>query len=389
MQKYFLDKIPEALDLKQSDKTTKLKAKQWFPHGYNLPENYGKIRDSLPGKEDYYYGSFLKAKREKFDEFYEQHKDEPFDLSSESVVYCFNDVDIVDAAVDFTDEFFANETKRTVYVKNDEGKYVTNEDGSMKTEDIFDQVFLHSATLTTACNRLYRMNFLKRKTIPIIPEGGYDKKGNQSVIASKYLRYKKKLISKIFCRYYFEKEGYDFKDIFFIDSPNCEKEMPELDFCGKKHKKCKVDGFIPLHIRQQKEPEATKPLVIEFNGCAWHGCEKCFKNDDQKVGNRTILHRRWETIERQRAIENLGYEVKVIWGHDVEKMLNDRTSDVYKEHNKEDGELKHDLLKRKFDMMDDISPIDPRNAFFGGMIYDKFSQLFDFFRPDWTGKEKT
>ena len=136
--------------------------------------------------------------------------------------------------------------------------------------------------------------------------------------------------------------------------------MPDLDYCGKIHTKCKVDGFIPLDIRQQKEPNATKPLAIEFNGCAWHGCEKCFKNDDKKVGGRTIVHRRWETEQRQRAIENLGYDVEVIWGHELNKFMNDVGSKEYKKHNETRGEL-----KRKFDMMEDISPIDPREAFFG------------------------
>ena len=152
------------------------------------------------------------------------------------------------------------------------------------------------------------------------------------------------------------------KDVHFAGSPLGEKEMPLLMYCGKTHTKVKVDGYIPLHIRKTKEQDATKNLVIEFNGCAWHGCRECFKNDNHVVGNRTINVRRWETEERQMAIENEpDTEVKVIWEHDVMKMLYDENSDLYLEHNSTKGEL-----KRKFDLMEDISPIDPRDAFFGG-----------------------
>lgn len=138
--------------------------------------------------------------------------------------------------------------------------------------------------------------------------------------------------------------------------------MPELMYCGKLHSKVKVDGYIPLNIRKIKDPNASKDLVIEFNGCAWHGCSKCYKNEDKVVGNRTISNRKWETEERQRAIENLpNIEVKVIWEHDVMKMLYEEGSELYKKHNSTKGEL-----KRKFDLMHDISPINPREAFFGG-----------------------
>src|SRR5690349_12919684 len=88
----FSDKIPEALGLENLD-GQKIKAKQFFPHGFNVPENYGKIAPTHPDKKNYYYSTFLKAKREKFDKWYNEVKDTPFDLSKSLVEYCKNDVE--------------------------------------------------------------------------------------------------------------------------------------------------------------------------------------------------------------------------------------------------------------------------------------------------------
>jgi len=153
-----------------------------------------------------------------------------------------------------------------------------------------------------------------------------------------------------------EELGYDINEVYFSGGPLGEKTIPDLDYSGNVHWKVKVDGYIPLEVRQKKEPEATKPLCIEFNGCAWHGCDKCFKRDDKTVGRKTMETRRHETEERQRAIENKGIEVKVIWEHDVTKMI------------KEDP-----VLKRTLEMIEDVSPIDPRDGFFGGKFFTQKS----------------
>lgn len=165
-----------------------MKAKTWFPHAYNVPKHYGKIKDSLPDKDDYYYNTFLKSKRAEFDAFYRKYKDFEYDLSKEAVVYCFNDVEIVDGIVDFIEEFFKKLTKIEVNLKNKDGTYQKNEDGSIKTEERYDQIFRYCSTMPSACIRLLRIQFLKRITVPIIPEGGYNKDGKQSAIALKYLR---------------------------------------------------------------------------------------------------------------------------------------------------------------------------------------------------------
>jgi len=54
-----------------------------------------------------------------------------------------------------------------------------------------DEIFLHCSTIAGACSRLFRICFLKPETIPITPEGGYEKNDRQSRVANKYLRYTK------------------------------------------------------------------------------------------------------------------------------------------------------------------------------------------------------
>ena len=47
----------------------------------------------------------------------------------------------------------------------------------------------HSVTIASACNKVFRKNFLKPNTIGIVPEGGYRRKERQSVMALKWLKW--------------------------------------------------------------------------------------------------------------------------------------------------------------------------------------------------------
>ena len=44
-------------------------------------------------------------------------------------------------------------------------------------------------TITSACNLVFRTNFLEKDTIAVIPPHGYDPENNQSVLARKWLSY--------------------------------------------------------------------------------------------------------------------------------------------------------------------------------------------------------
>lgn len=153
-------------------------------------------------------------------------------------------------------------------------------------------------------------------------------------------------------------------EVYYAGSLKGEKCIP-LNYGGKYHPNISVDLYIPLEVRKKVEPEATKPLIVEYNGCPWHGCPKCFRHTDSlSIGGVRMDKLYWETLDRAHALERLGNEVQVLWEHDLKKMLKDENSSLYQIHNKHaKGEL-----KRRFDLMPDISGIIPRHAFFGGMI---------------------
>jgi hypothetical protein len=66
--------------------------KEFFPHLYNRDQNLDVQLDNLPPKEDYIHRAMKPSKKEKFEEWYESAKDEPFCLREALASYCCSDV---------------------------------------------------------------------------------------------------------------------------------------------------------------------------------------------------------------------------------------------------------------------------------------------------------
>ena len=99
----------------------------------------------------------------------------------------------------------------------------------------------------------------------------------------------------------------------------------------------KVDGFC----------EESK-TVYEFQGCFWHGCQKCFSNDMINTKNQMdMLTLRKRTQAKNDEIRNAGYKLV----------------EVYECELKENNEF-----KKFFKTWDRecVEPLNPRDAFFGG-----------------------
>jgi len=78
--------------------------KPYFPHLANHPNNYGK--EIFPSKADYLADGMLPEKRRNFDQWFDQHQQEPFKLDEALASYCTNDVEILMAAlIAFRNEF--------------------------------------------------------------------------------------------------------------------------------------------------------------------------------------------------------------------------------------------------------------------------------------------
>ena len=95
-----------------------------------------------------------------------------------------------------------------------------------------------------------------------------------------------------------------------------------------------------------------KHLVFEFDGCFFHGCQKCHAPDvlhPYKNVSMKVVHE--DTLARQRYLEGLGYEILVKWENE------------FRDDIKQDSDLKAFTKTWKAKTID---PIKPRDAFFGG-----------------------
>ena len=135
-------------------------------------------------------------------------------------------------------------------------------------------IFSLSCIITSACLRLFRHKFLKEKTLAVVPGNGYLSGQMQSAKALEFLKW--------------------FADAHNVRMQHRDTDEGELRVPGPD---CwHVDGFIPASERRQpdfkrcnlldcaycndEDPEfLEKDTVVEFLGCAWHGCQDCFPNE--------------------------------------------------------------------------------------------------------------
>jgi hypothetical protein len=183
-------------------------AKGYFPHLFNKRENQNYI-GPLPPSPYYYPDGMSSTEREKFMEWHNGLKENSyvFNFQEEILSYCRSDVDILQRCwLEFRELF----------------RDVTNIDP-----------FEKCLTIASACNLVFRTNFLKEGTIAILPPHGYPGT-KQSNIALKWLSYTA------------EKN-----DIYIQHKRNGgEKTVGHYS----------LDGY----------DEETR-TAYEFHGCFWHG----------------------------------------------------------------------------------------------------------------------
>ncbi|MCP3666695.1 MAG: hypothetical protein GY696_30060, partial [Gammaproteobacteria bacterium] len=269
--------------------------KGYFPHYFNTAANEG-YEGPLP--DHHYYGTATmkdSARRA----FFQWHKEQRnavyvFNLKKEREDYCDNDVFICAKAImKFRDLVLER----------------TNVDPLRQ-----------AMTITSTTSVVYRQNYLPKKTIGLIPPGGYRKNDVQSITAFLWMQH---LSVKNNIRIQHAKNG-------------GEKVIQVVD------KKYKVDGYA--------EVDGVK-IIYEFHGCRFHGCPKCFKCRSLKLYNqpKTMEERYQNTLTRTRDLESAGYKVIELWGCDLDQMR------------KEDPDLDYYFRNTEIKM-----PMDPRIAFFGG-----------------------
>ncbi|XP_018574075.1 uncharacterized protein LOC108913090 [Anoplophora glabripennis] len=229
-----LSKLPKAFGLGDNFK------KGYFPHLFNTAANQNYV-GPLPAAEYYDPDNMKPEDRSKFLEWHEEHKNDEFNMQRDLVEYIFRQQ-------------------------------------LLETGNVCP--YTEACTIASACNKVYRRNFLQPNTIGIIPKGGYRWRDNQSKIDIQWLVWEE------------HTRG--------LNISHAAKEK-EARVAG-----VKVDGYNP----------ETKQ-VFEFHGCYFHGCPNCFKyNRDEPLHedpSQTLNTRHETTLAKIQRLRDLGYEVVEMW----------------------------------------------------------------------------
>lgn len=275
--------LPKAFDLPPEKK------KGFFPHLFNTLENQN-YKGPMPPKEYYCPDTMFEKTYSEFDIWYSEQltKNYTFDFQKELIEYCISDVEILaQSCIKFR---------------------------SLLLEQCNVDPFLESVTIASACNLVFRRNFLKPNTIGIIPKKGYRLVNNQSSIALQWLCWEE------------SRRGVT------IQHAGRDREM--------KISKLKVDGF-------------DGSTIYEFRGCYFHGCPECFpmKRDaplkDDCTDTLNIRYQR--TLTKMEKLASKPYELVQMWECEFKKIKKDEHLEYL-----ESSSILNTL------------PLDPRNAFFGG-----------------------
>ncbi len=98
---------------------------------------------------------------------------------------------------------------------------------------------------------------------------------------------------------------------------------------------------------------ASTNTVYEFNGCLWHGCKKCYKDNRQTTAHPRTKQSLEElyalTKIKETTLLQLGYKYVCIWEHDWLEMVNSESE-----------------VEWFVSQLDVQSRLEPRDSFFGG-----------------------
>ncbi|CAB4011071.1 DNA polymerase [Paramuricea clavata] len=139
-------------------------AKGYFPNLFDKKENENYV-GSIPPTPYYNPNGMSPAAKEKFLHWHRNLKDNDyvFNFQEEILAYCRSDVDILRRCCLEFRELFRDVTKI----------------------DPFEKCLI----IASACNQVYRTNYLRENTIAIIPPRGYCPENKQSLLAQKWLSY--------------------------------------------------------------------------------------------------------------------------------------------------------------------------------------------------------
>uniref|UniRef100_A0A914N8J3 DNA-directed DNA polymerase n=1 Tax=Meloidogyne incognita TaxID=6306 RepID=A0A914N8J3_MELIC len=288
-----LDALPKVFALPEDLATSK----PFFPYLYIQRQHLHQRIRGLPAIQ-YYQPEYKKAeKREKLIEWYVQQQTSVqitnFQLREQLIIYCVNDVAILRESVLRFRQLIGENTKNL-------------------------DPFLTVSTAAGLALTTMRRCFLPENWIVHSPEGGYLRGRRASAESQRYIRF------------------------FELQHPEAAGHIQHAQWAlGEAHvEDCgyRLDGL------WQRSPP-LRPLAIEYMGCYYHGCPKCFPVRDQRLAaGRTAEELFERTQQRLWELENQhGYQLHVVWGHEIKEKLSNNTQ-----------------LRRKWFEIDCVRPMDPR-----------------------------
>ena len=170
-------------------------------------------------------------------------------------------------------------------------------------------------TIASACNLVFRTNFLPLNSIGIIPPHGYRPEDKQSVTAYQWLAYvaNKEKINIQHGRNLGDKQVGPYKLDGYYENDNGEK-------------------------------------IALFQGCFWHGCPKCYARQTlNPVCDMTMSDLYMRTLDKKKYLQDNGYKYVCKWECDFRREIDESTE-----------------LKTFIQTLEFVSPLEPREAFYGG-----------------------
>ena len=264
--------------------------KGYFPHLYNKKENQNTVLNGLPDLHYHNPDAMKPEDRDAFLAWYTVHKCDSFDLKYELLQYCKSDVDILRrCCLKFRENF-------------------------MEITDI--DPFKQCITIDSACNLVFRTNFLQSETIGLIPHHGYNPQQKHSIKALQWLKFLS------------QTEGLNIQHA----RNGGEKAIEHY----------RVDGYC--------ETENGDRIVLEFHGDLWHGNPTKYSRSTVNPFNQLTMGELYDkTIEKQRYLESLGYVYRFVWESDFDKQIADDAT-----------------MRSYIESLEIVTPLKPRDAFFGG-----------------------
>ncbi|KAM4014972.1 uncharacterized protein ACNLHF_001687 [Anomaloglossus baeobatrachus] len=282
-------------------------SKGHFPHFFNTEENQNYVGPLPPVK---YYGVEYMTASEKteFIEWYEGHTNTTFDFKTELKSYCKQDVEILRRSCELYRERVMDMTRKNVKI------YCKREKKKIEVSRCVDPFQL--ITLASVCMSMYRFKFLPKHTIAILPGDNYHKtKKRFSSPAIQWL-------------------------MFVAHTENITIQHA-LRGGEKQVGKYFLDGY--AYVNNQH-------IAFEFQGCFYHGCPVCYnENDTNKVTNTSYGQLYYAFLAKKRYLQCCGYTLRLMWEHEWNEM-------VEKDSN----------LQTFLHQMDFPTPLDPRDALYGG-----------------------